>query len=42
MKRIIVKKFTSFDESENTLCETLFHNANGYIGVRGAVEEGVP
>ncbi len=27
---------------ENFLNETLFHNANGYIGVRGCLEEGVP
>ena len=27
--------------SDNELNETLFHTANGYIGVRGALEEGV-
>ena len=27
---------------ELALQETLFHNANGYIGVRGTLEEGVP
>ena len=42
MKRIITRTFSTFTEEENSLCETLFHNANGYIGVRGSVEEGVP
>lgn len=42
MDRVIRKNFTEFKESENNLCETWFHNANGYIGVRGCVEEGVP
>ncbi|MDO4811865.1 MAG: glycosyl hydrolase family 65 protein [Eubacteriales bacterium] len=30
------------DEKTLRLQETLFHNANGYIGVRGTWEEGVP
>ena len=30
------------DEKTMMLHETLFHNANGYIGVRGTLEEGVP
>ncbi len=42
MEKIIRKSFSEFNESENSLCETLFHNANGYIGVRGSLEEGVP
>lgn len=42
MGRVITKKYNTLEESENALCETLFHNANGYIGIRGAVEEGVP
>ncbi|WP_044957931.1 glycoside hydrolase family 65 protein [Butyrivibrio sp. LC3010] len=39
--RIITKK-QSFDKAELRLNETLFCNANGYIGVRGTLEEGVP
>lgn len=42
MNRIITKSCIGFNEEENFLNETLFHNANGYIGVRGALEEGVP
>jgi len=30
------------DENTLKLQETLFHNANGYLGVRGTLEEGVP
>ena len=30
------------DQEELLLGETIFHNANGYIGVRGAYEEGYP
>lgn len=41
MNRIIEKSFDKFNEEENILCETLFHNANGYIGVRGSLEEGL-
>ncbi|MCR4657886.1 MAG: family 65 glycosyl hydrolase [Lachnospiraceae bacterium] len=37
----IVKK-EHYDEKELNLHETLFCNANGYIGIRGALEEGVP
>lgn len=33
---------SSREQSEVLLGETLFHNANGYIGVRGAYEEGYP
>lgn len=42
MEKIITKSYTQFNEEENFLNETLFHNANGYIGVRGSLEEGVP
>lgn len=42
MQRIISKKFAGFDLQELNLEETLFHNANGYIGVRGCLEEGLP
>ena len=30
------------DQEELLLKETIFHNANGYIGVRGCFEEGYP
>ncbi|MCR5603983.1 MAG: family 65 glycosyl hydrolase [Lachnospiraceae bacterium] len=39
--RIIIRK-EKYDNSELRLNETLFSNANGYIGVRGTLEEGVP
>ena len=42
MDKIIRKSYTDFTQENNSLDETLFHNANGYIGVRGALEEGVP
>ena len=42
MSRIITKTFAEHKESDNNLNETLFHNANGYIGIRGSLEEGVP
>ena len=35
-------KGISLDNESLMLGETLFHNANGYIGVRGAFEEGYP
>jgi len=41
VNKIITKSYTQFNEEENFLSETLFHNANGYIGVRGSLEEGV-
>ena len=41
MKRIITRQ-ENFEEKEVNLHEALFSNANGYIGVRGNVEEGVP
>lgn len=42
MSKVITEKYNTFNEADNSLGETLFHNANGYIGVRGALEEGVP
>ncbi len=42
MDKILKKTIKAFDEEENSLDETLFHNANGYIGVRGSLEEGTP
>ena len=42
MSRIITKTYTDYEEKDVNLDETLFHNANGYIGIRGALEEGVP
>ena len=42
MNKIIEKKMLDFSNEETSLSETLFHNANGYIGVRGTLEEGVP
>lgn len=41
MERIITRN-EEFNEKDINLHETLFSNANGYIGVRGAIEEGVP
>lgn len=32
----------SLNEEEILLQETIFHNANGYIGIRGCLEEGCP
>ncbi|NLD52843.1 MAG: glycoside hydrolase family 65 protein [Clostridiales bacterium] len=34
--------FTGFDPHRNALEESLFHTANGYLGVRGCPEEGAP
>lgn len=42
MDRRIVKEETDVFEAFNSLNETMFHNANGYIGIRGCLEEGVP
>ncbi len=39
--RIIIRE-EQFDKDILRLNETLFNNANGYIGVRGTLEEGVP
>ncbi len=39
--RIIIRE-EKFDKEVLRLNETLFNNANGYIGVRGTLEEGVP
>lgn len=38
----IITRGQLFDKSSLRLNETLFCNANGYIGVRGTLEEGVP
>ena len=35
-------QFSSFDQKELARRETLFHVANGYLGLRGYFEEGVP
>ncbi|WP_282924008.1 glycoside hydrolase family 65 protein [Mediterraneibacter massiliensis] len=40
-KRYCVRD-SRIDEKTISLQETLFHNANGYIGVRGTLEEGCP
>ena len=42
MNRIITKTYTEHTQEINSLNETLFHTANGYIGVRASLEEGVP
>lgn len=42
MNRIITKTYSDHTESANSLNETLFHTANGYLGVRASLEEGVP
>ena len=34
--------FSGFDKNRNALEESLFHTANGYLGVRGCPEEGAP
>lgn len=41
MEKKITKTYTEYNEEDLFLSETLFHNANGYIGVRGSLEEGV-
>ena len=42
LSRELIKEYTVLTEKINSLDETIFHNANGYIGVRGCLEEGVP
>lgn len=42
MAKIFKKNLKALTEEAYMLQETLFHNANGYIGVRGSLEEGVP
>ena len=39
--RVIIRD-ENYDNKTLRLNETLFSNANGYIGVRGTLEEGVP
>ncbi len=41
-KYILCAEDFSLDNQELLLGETLFHNANGYLGVRGCFEEGYP
>ena len=41
MRAYTVKDF-ALDEATLRVQETLFHNANGLVGVRGTLEEGVP
>ena len=40
--RCFVRQLDKLDNDTLSLEETLFHSANGYIGVRGALEEGYP
>lgn len=42
MKRQIIRDLCKPDRKELNLEETIFHNANGYLGVRGCLEEGLP
>ena len=42
MKKIYQVRDFEINEQNLQLQETIFHNANGYIGVRGTLEEGVP
>jgi len=42
LEKIYCVKNFPIDEKTLKLQETLFHNANGYLGVRGTLEEGVP
>lgn len=42
MKRVYELKNLNLDDRQLRLNETLFHNANGYIGVRYGFEEGYP
>ncbi|MEG3032594.1 MAG: glycoside hydrolase family 65 protein, partial [Enterococcus sp.] len=40
--KVLEKKAFELTEAELGLQETLFHTANGYLGVRGNFEEGYP
>lgn len=42
MSKIYQVTGIGLNEKSLQLQETIFHNANGYIGVRGTLEEGVP
>lgn len=42
MDRKIIHNYSGPDPKMLNLEETLFHNANGYIGARGNLEEGLP
>ena len=40
MRHLYKADFKEADNEKLLLQETIFHNANGYIGVRGCLEEG--
>ncbi|MFA9465288.1 MAG: glycoside hydrolase family 65 protein [Velocimicrobium sp.] len=42
MRKIIERDKIEHNKKTTSLYETLFHNANGYIGIRGCLEEEVP
>ena len=42
MQRKLIRNNLEEDMKSLQLEETLFHNANGYVGIRGALEEGSP
>ena len=42
MQRIYSVHSTAPTHDQLALQETVFHNANGYLGVRGTLEEGAP
>ena len=42
MQRIYSVHSTAPTHDQLALQETIFHNANGYLGVRGTLEEGAP
>ncbi len=42
MERIIKATENAFSPEANFINETIFHNANGYLGIRGALSEGTP
>ena len=42
MQRVYSVRSVSSTHDQLALQETVFHNANGYLGVRGTLEEGAP
>ena len=42
MQRVYSVRSTAPTHDQLALQETVFHNANGYLGVRGTLEEGAP
>ena len=42
MQRVYSVRSTQPTHDQLALQETVFHNANGYLGVRGTLEEGAP